>query len=365
MSFSETLSYQILKAMGDENPVQSLLNIGAEDLKQPLFLMNITGRQIDASSRHKVSEGTFKKGTGPMTAYPIKTGAHHLLYICVPADRDSLSSMQDELLKQLAKTLGLYFHNMEFTQCQSAKELFLYDFLDRSQKSRQVLLEQCKISGILYQDHYQLMMLCNSQNISDIPVFHIAKLALQQILPDSVMVTHHNRLVILCRNVLINQTFSQTRHLTDILTKYHLTAAVSLPFENIGYVHQAYIQTLQALDEGLIVDSSDNLYLYQDYLPYHALSYIKNEKEICHPCIWELTAYDAIHHTDYVHTLYTYITNFRNMKDTAQAMSIHYNTLKYRMKKLEQLLDFSLDDSNLFLILYLSFKYLRLHGHIF
>lgn len=46
-------------------------------------------------------------------------------------------------------------------------------------------------------------------------------------------------------------------------------------------------------------------------------------------------------------------------------MHIHYNTMKYRLNRLQGLIDISLEDAGTFALLYLSFKALELKGIIF
>ena len=53
------------------------------------------------------------------------------------------------------------------------------------------------------------------------------------------------------------------------------------------------------------------------------------------------------------------------MRDAATAIHVHYNTLKYRLGRIIQIIDLSLEDSGTFLMLYLSFKSMELTGTVF
>lgn len=279
--------------------------------------------------------------------------------------KTSLTDKDFQALQTISKVLTFIIEQSELPKYKTAKELLLYDFLQNRADTRQSVNERCRIIGIQSSADFQLMTLCNSQNITDMPIFNIAIQKLSAILPDAIFIIHNNRLIALYKNMTIDKSMAHQSGLDEFLGKYNLTAAVSLPFTHMYHVYQAYIQTLQALDEGLAIDYTDSLYLYQDYLPYHALSYVKNQKDFCHPCINQLLSEDALHQTEYTKTLYTFIMNFRNQKDAAQQMNIHYNTMKYRLKKIQSFIDFSLDDNEEFLLLYLSFKLMKLNGHIF
>ena len=280
-------------------------------------------------------------------------------------DQNILSLQALDCLQLIGRALTFLIDQSPLPNYKNGRELLLFDFLQNASDTRQSVNERCKIIGIKAASAFQLMTICNSQNITDLPIFSITINKLSVLFPDAIFIIHNNRLVVLYENVSVDKTFAVNNGLDAFFSKYKLTAAVSLPFGHMYYVQQAYIQTLQALDEGLAIDYTDTLYLYQDYLPYHALSYVKNPKDFCHPCIQQLMAEDALHQTEYTKTLYTYIMNFRNQKDAAQQMNVHYNTMKYRLKKIQNFIDFSLDDHEEFLLLYLSFKLMKLNGHIF
>lgn len=357
----DMLSLKIIEALGSNDPVQSLLDLSSKLLCYAVSLMDLTGKQL-AQSHIAVSDHAIK--TTPLY-YPLRTKNASLFYLVIYSDISVLPESRQSILTKILQALRLCCIPLEPEHCHSAAELLLYDLLEHPVKRSQNLSERCKISAIPFQADFQLVTLCNSQNITDVPVFHMVHVMLEQLFSGSVFVIHNNRLVMLCIKNLPKRQLFDHQEFIHFLNDYHMTASISLPFSNMGQLQNAYVQTLQALDEGLLLDEHTNLYLYQDYLPYHALTHIQDEHNFCHPCIYELEAYDMLHHTDCTHTLYIYIMNFRSMKDTAQQMNIHYNTLKYRIKKIEQMLDFSLEDNDQFLLLYLSFKYLRLKGKIF
>lgn len=358
---SDTLSLQIVEALGCANPIQSLLDFAGEQLGCTVCLMDITGKQI-AKSQTPSAHTNLQRT--PLY-YSLHTKNVSLFYVTVNSDIPVLPETSENILAKILQALRLCCIPMEPQHCHTAAEFLFYDLLENPVRRSQSLSERCRVSAIPFQQDFQLITLCNSQNITNVPLFHMAHMMLEQLFPGSIFTIHNNRFVMLCIKKLPGRHLFENAEFMQFLNEYHMTASISLPFTNMGQLQNAYAQTLQALDEGLLLDDNTNLYLYQDYLPYHALTQIQDEHNFCHPCIYELEAYDMLHHTDCTHTLYTYIMNFRSMKDTAQQMNIHYNTLKYRIKKIEQMLDFSLEDSSQFLLLYLSFKYLRLKGKVF
>ncbi|MDO5401410.1 MAG: helix-turn-helix domain-containing protein [Eubacteriales bacterium] len=67
-------------------------------------------------------------------------------------------------------------------------------------------------------------------------------------------------------------------------------------------------------------------------------------KALLHPAAATLRAYDEAHATDFTDTLYAFLRHDRSLGKTAQAMSLHRNTLIYRIERIYQLIGSNLDD---------------------
>lgn len=75
----------------------------------------------------------------------------------------------------------------------------------------------------------------------------------------------------------------------------------------------------------------------------------------CDLLIDHIKKYDQKHRTDYLQTLYCYIAKERSLVRTAEALHIHVNTLKYRLRKIRELTDMDFDDDNVRARITLSF----------
>lgn len=69
-------------------------------------------------------------------------------------------------------------------------------------------------------------------------------------------------------------------------------------------------------------------------------------KEYYETILGKMINYDSIHNTDFAETLEAYANNQFDMITTAQALFLHKNTLRYRLKKIEDILEYKLDDIN-------------------
>ena len=79
-------------------------------------------------------------------------------------------------------------------------------------------------------------------------------------------------------------------------------------------------------------------------------------KAVYHKALAPVKAYDALNHTKLLETLYVYCSQCGSKQKTAERLYLHRNTLQYRLKKLESILDISLSDERNILNLAFLFK---------
>ncbi|MEH7344328.1 PucR family transcriptional regulator [Bacillus sp. JJ1532] len=70
-----------------------------------------------------------------------------------------------------------------------------------------------------------------------------------------------------------------------------------------------------------------------------------------------LIIHDKSNDTNLMKTLYVYLQTFFSLKESGEQLHLHPNTVKYRIKKIEDLLDNKIDDSNRYIDLMLGLKY--------
>ena len=64
-----------------------------------------------------------------------------------------------------------------------------------------------------------------------------------------------------------------------------------------------------------------------------------------HLVIFQIRAYDRKHGTEYEKTLRTYVLCMKNREEAAEKLSIHKNTLGYRLSRIMDIFDLPLEDS--------------------
>ena len=121
--------------------------------------------------------------------------------------------------------------------------------------------------------------------------------------------------------------------------------------------HDCLVTTMYRSKSGLVFFDQDDaarfLYpLFED--KYFASCYNKT--------IGSLIQYDQKNKGLLVETLQAYFDNNMNKTETAQALYIHIETLRYRLKKIEKLTGLNMNDSNDLLTLQLGMKFCQMRG---
>ncbi|MBP2240665.1 sugar diacid utilization regulator [Cytobacillus eiseniae] len=83
---------------------------------------------------------------------------------------------------------------------------------------------------------------------------------------------------------------------------------------------------------------------------------LQDVKEYYDHTLGKLEKHDQVHGGELMHTLEFYAANQYDITKTADALFLHRNTLRYRFKKVEEILDKKLDDMNVRLNITAAFK---------
>lgn len=133
--------------------------------------------------------------------------------------------------------------------------------------------------------------------------------------------------------------------------------------QNIQEAHKSYTEAKEALRLVKTIYNGNRILFFKDSGVYHLFQKLYNTAEatdFCEHAVGALLAYDKENDTDLFQTLTCMKNNDWNMKRSSQQLYIHYNTMKYRYKKIEEILDINLEDSEERFAISLSIKLLRM-----
>ena len=139
---------------------------------------------------------------------------------------------------------------------------------------------------------------------------------------------------------------SDLQRLKNILHTYQARCAQSSCFNNLCDIPKVWAQMLFILDNW--EEENDIMQNYDHYITRQCIQTVQQKlppETLYHPRFSLLAEYDAENNTEYLATLIAYLQNNCSISASANALYIHRNSLQYRIKKIEELLDFRITAS--------------------
>ncbi|RNF39742.1 PucR family transcriptional regulator [Planococcus salinus] len=136
-----------------------------------------------------------------------------------------------------------------------------------------------------------------------------------------------------------------------------LLLGVGRPGKGPEGIQNSYAQAEKAIDLNKTINRPEGIYYYDALGAYRLLDQLKEEKELkdfYSETVGRLIEQDTNH--ELIKTLKAYFFHDEVLKSTAEALFIHINTLKYRMKKIEEITACSLKSSEGKMNLFLGLK---------
>ena len=121
---------------------------------------------------------------------------------------------------------------------------------------------------------------------------------------------------------------------------------VSSPVKSIENLHRAYNEALNAKLSA--IKNKKLLIHYSDMVLDKLLLNITDEKilyNLYNKYLGLIHNYDKIHNTDYEYILKVYLKNNGSIQAVSKETYTHRNTINYRIKKIKEILNSQLDDS--------------------
>lgn len=120
-------------------------------------------------------------------------------------------------------------------------------------------------------------------------------------------------------------------------------------YDRLTEIKNSLAEAERALQAAKWVHTKNKIFCYKDLGVYRVLFKVGDDQELesfCQETIGALLDYDREHNSELLPTLEALLTENGNLAKAAQKMYIHRNTLKYRLQKIEELAEISLEDAN-------------------
>ena len=129
--------------------------------------------------------------------------------------------------------------------------------------------------------------------------------------------------------------------------KVHI--GVSNSFNSVNELREHYREAVDAFNIGLQLDPDINIYTFEDYGIYimlrSACEYV-NLTRYLHPALPKLAKYDNEFGTNLEKTLYIYLKSACSIKETANQLYLHRNSVIYRLRRIEEICNVDLNDTD-------------------
>lgn len=125
----------------------------------------------------------------------------------------------------------------------------------------------------------------------------------------------------------------------------HINVGVGKAYSDLRKINRSYEEAREALKIAQLSEQSNIVFF--DNLGFYKILSEKNREELerfVDELLQPLFDYDRNKKGDLIKTLETYFETNRNLKLTSTRLFTHYNTVLYRIKKIEELINVSLDN---------------------
>lgn len=139
---------------------------------------------------------------------------------------------------------------------------------------------------------------------------------------------------------------------------------VGSTYQGLSGLRKSYREAEKAVTIGPAIKKDQTIIYFEQLGVYRLISLIKEKKELNHfyeEAIGDLLKYDQESDLDLVYTIEQYFKCNESLKETADKLYIHVNTLKYRLQKIKSLTGLSLQKSEEKLMLHMGLKVFNYH----
>ena len=164
----------------------------------------------------------------------------------------------------------------------------------------------------------------------------------------------------------VQLTQEQLESLHLLAQSEHLRIGISGLFFQPESFARHYAQARRALELSARLHTDEAVIAYPDYAFYDLLNKTSQGEDLgvcCHPALSILNRYDHANGTDLYRTLETYLLCGGSVKDTAQRLFIHRNSLNYRLERIRELTHADPADTATRFHLEMSYRIDRFIGH--
>ncbi len=145
----------------------------------------------------------------------------------------------------------------------------------------------------------------------------------------------------------LQKSYAVLRKVLESCGSFNIISGISRDFTNLdSFEKHRYMaeETLLRLEEdgGYVQDMHFDEVVFDSMMK--KINNSKHGDIYAHPGLEKILQYDKNYNTDFYNTLKTYITSFKNIGKTAEICGVHRNSIKYRLRKIEEVMEIDFTD---------------------
>lgn len=217
----------------------------------------------------------------------------------------------------------------------------------------------------------------NIQNIREFKNIFLdtVKINVRGIDPKAIVTDKKDRVVVIISipkgyKKSLNSLYSYTKEMasniqkevTSSLDGIKINIGIGRYCESIEDFSKSYREALDALNLGNKILGSGKVVNFDDLGIYKLLLDVSNKNQLKHFALNHLQTLieqDEQHGTDLITTLEIYLKNDKKICKTAEELFVHRNTVRYRIKKISDILGIDMGDGETLFNIYFSYKALK------
>lgn len=359
----------------DENQTLLLETGKEEEIREAKRWFNTNMRAI----HEKGKTGTVSPEHSPFEAFPINVGGFFTQTLVLSSD---LAEWQKKFVYKFTGLSALVLQTKGIIQEQQEKlmEHFVYDLLYHKFESHKEMVRQGKHFGWNLERPHHLMILqiewkdghmTNMDWMNDI----LASIGtFSSSLKENIIVfPFQDQIVVLLEDGLErsmndrkNYVFNISRQLLAFLSNLWpdnlFKIGIGKWYQDTVYLNKSYQEANLALQFGQIWQENNQIYHIYDLGILRLLMYIHQEIlfDFSNEYLSLLEESDEKNGTEYIKTLKSYIQHQGVINDVSESLHVHPNTLRNRIKKMEEITGIDFQDAETFINLVIAVKILSL-----
>lgn len=309
----------------------------------------------------------LKTNMSPTRWLIIRLYAHsvHLGYL-VTLEANQLFQIDSELYKLISDVIAKTIKSDKALHSQKdymTFESILVDLINGNITNKSIFFKNIKEVNFGHGSSFQLICLKISNYSHSSASDNYLKYTLEAILP-KIWSFHYNDHILILVEMKKKASLSalEQTSLETLFERNNLFAGVSDVFTDLLSLSLYYRQAVRALEISKFLQTPGRIFEYENF-KFHdiVLSLSTEDKEMnclknyCSSTLIKIQAYDRIHSTEYLKTLWIYLNSNKNLIKTAKKLYIHKNTAAYRIQRLEELFAIKMDDDFMLFKFYYSY----------